>query len=436
MGTNAALGASGVSLALGLMNARGLSGLTEEVEKMKASMKTGSSEAATGAEDIFEIGDDLKTVVNDTSGLDNAVKRIDALEKKSTGLTGVPGKVTTLEGDMTELSKSVNGFEAELQGALFDLETIVDLAPDIQDLLTSWDAMSTKAGTNASGMFQAEDANLSLKYNAGDQSAYRFAGIDATKWCMYGASNAGKGPDGKAPPRHGKVTGDAIRVRVHDAAHSGFVVENSSAKGVFSVNGSGDTLMGNTYCGSLSGTMAGLAHSSKFGATSYAVAQTHDGITHINASNEKPVTIGNNGVAKVWVDGSPSRTLVLSNSPGTAETRLNHNGHNIFYAANGQIHSFRFGGDTTSVCDIHEGGVNMAGVLKVGGTDVKAYIDTKVDALTKRVQALESTQGNYVEFSDTVRLYNHSSKNNLGNDTRGPIFGASDVRARYSIVKD
>ena len=449
MSTNAALGASGVSLALGLMNSRGLSSLSEEVEKMKASMNVNTdtspvSEAATGAEDIFDIGDDLEVVTNDTSALDNAVKRIDALEKKSTNMVGVPGKVSTLEGDMTELSKTVKEFEAELQGTLFDVETILDLAPDIQDILTNWNTMSTKAGINNNGMFQAEDANLSLKYNAGDKSAYKFAGIDADNWCMYGASNGGTGPDGKAPPKHGKVTGNAIRMRINDTTNSGFMVENHNAKGVFSVNGSGDTLMANTYCGSLNGTMAGMAHSSHFNATNYSIAQTHDGKTHINASNERPVTIGNNGVPKVWVDGASNKTLVLKNSPGTTETRLNHNGHNIFYAGDSQIQTFRFGTSTKGVCDMTKSGVDVHGVLKVNGTDMWTFIagvstkvnnlTNKVTTLTSRVSSLEAKQYKYVEFTDRVGLYNQNAKKYISSN--GAVSADSDSsHARYNIVK-
>lgn len=443
MSTNAALGASGVSLALGLMNARGLSGLSEEVEKMKASMNATSdappvSEAATGAEDIFEIGDDLKVVENETLALDNAVKRIEALEKGSTSLSGVPTKITALEDDMTDLSKALKEFEVELQGTLFDVETIVDLAPDIQDLLTNWNTMSTKAGINNNGMFQAEDTNLSLKYNAGDKSAYRFSGIDSTAWAMYMASNSGKTPKGNAPPKHGKVTSNAIRMSVGGNPSQGFIVENDT-NGVFSVNGQGDTLMGKTYCGTLDGETSCVAHANHFSTANCALRQTKEGTTFLNAANERSIGLGNNGVSKVIIEGSPTKTLKIKNNSGTSDTRLNDNGHNFFIADDGKHQVFRFGSSTNSICDIRKDGVRVKGVLYLNGANVKSSLDSltsKISALTTRVSSLESKQGKYVEFTDTVRLYNHSVKKNLGNDTRGPIFSNSDTRAHYSIVKD
>lgn len=396
MSTKAALGASGASLVLSLINARGLSSLSEDVEKMKASMSSTPASnvpvEATGNESIFEIGDDLDTIKNDTSALDNAISRIDALEKVSANLTGVPNQVTTLEGEMEEMSKEFKELDTDIQGTLFDIENIVDLAPEIQELVTGWGSMNTKAGINDNGMFQAEDANIALKSNSGDTSAYRFTGVSSNSWAMYLANPSGKTPGGNTPPTHGKVTSNAIRMSIGANTSQGFIVENGSNDGVFSVNGYGDTLMGQTYCGTLNEDMGGVAHSSNFNTTDYALMQTKEGATSINASNERDIGLGNNGEWKVLVPGTPTTSLVIKNSDDSYNTKLNHNGQNIFVADEGKYHLFRFGENSTNVVSIQDWGLKIDGTLNLDGTNLNASITslhTKVNDLITRVNALE-----------------------------------------------
>lgn len=445
MATNAALGASGVSFALGVMNARNLNSLTEEVEKMKKSMAAPKEETADidNPDLDFDLEKDLAEIESPSDvnrkSIADVVTRVQKLEDGSDEVANASKSFSGLESTVKSLNSNFIALDADVQNTLFDVETVVNLEPDIQDLLKNWKVLGTKAFVNEKFRFHANDCKLGLIKNLGDESAIHFAGASDPNWSMYMAAPIGKSTDGKAPPSHAGVTGSALRMRVGGAATDGFIVENANHQGVFSVRSDGKTTMGSVASGNLDGNTVGVSHSNHHTLTNFAVSQNKDGTTRVNAADGRNITLGNNGSTKVVVEGSANRSLTIKNTSGTSDTHFNHEGNNYIRCASGKATVFRVGTNATNKLFVNKEGTHVNGLFEVDGVNVNSVVKTvpgqvtslvqKLEALTTRVQTIES---NYIDSRRRVHLRNHVANKYLSSD--GNVTSSkSSSHSRYEI---
>lgn len=442
MATNAAIGASGISLALGILNSRGLNSLTEEVETMKKTMASTESPVANEELDA-ELVQDLQTIDSpsqiNAKSIADLVTRIQDLESDSEKISGNAENVTSVKGDLKDLNSKVLALDVDIQETLFSVETVVGLQPDIEDIVRNWNTFTTKAFVTEDLKFHANDCKLGLTKNLGDKSAVHFAGMKDPSWSMYMSNPSGKSPDGKAPLTHGLVSGNALRMRVGKEPTEGLIVENSDRKGVFSVNSQGTTVMGNLVSGDLGDGSCGIAYRGYFNDKSYAICQDKNGATRVSAALNKSVVIGNQNRSKVVVEGADEKSLSIRNNGNTNFTHFNNNGHNIVYCEDGKITTFRVGRNTSNKLKIDKGGVHVSGLMTVDGVNVNnvvksinSRVDKLEDTLLSRIKAIEAREKNYLDTKKTVHLRNHVANKYLSSN--GSVStSATSIHANYSI---
>ena len=434
MATNAALGASGLSLALGVMNSRTLNSLTDEVEKLKKSMTPANPDPVENAELDADILQDLSTIESPSEinrkSIADVVTRIQSMEEDMKAFSSSVEQINNSGSESTikDLNSKVLALDAEIQNTLFDVETVVNLEPDIQDILKKWDVMKTKAYVDEKLRFHANDCKLGLVKNLGDESAIHFAGSSDPNWSMYMASPNGRSTDGKAPSTHAGVKGNALRMRIGTEATDGVIIENSNRKGVFSVGADGKTTMGSMVSGDLSADMSGVSYINNHNGKEYAIAQKSNGATFVNSSEGRNLYFCVNGQVKGYFDPNVNRTLVLSNTPGTHNTHFNHDGNNYIRCANNKFTMFRSGTSGTNILRIGNQGTEVRGSFKVDGVDLA----NELEKLEKRIKVIED---NYIDTrSNRLALYNHVAKKYLssGGDLNTH---KTSIHARYTIQK-
>ena len=443
MSTNAALGASGLSFALGVMNARNLNSLTEDVENMKKSMVPAKDASIDNPELDTELESDLAAIDSPSDlnrkSIADVITRVQELEESLEGISASSGNVTTLEGSVKSLNSQFSALNAEVQETLFDVETVAALEPSIQDLLKNWKALSTRASVTEAGVFNAESSKIGMLFNNGDQTGLHFAGNTNASWTMYGSSSSGKGPDGKAPPSHAGVKGNAIRVRVGAGATDGFIVENGNRQGVFSVGSDGKTTMGNMMSGALTGDVSAISNTANFNAKGYALAQKKDGTTFVNTTEGRTIQFLNGGVLKGYFEGSPNRTLTLKNGADAGDTHFNHEGHNYIRCGAEKSTMFRVGKNALNRLSINKNGTEIKGSFYLDGSRVDDTIKGTAAAIDRLNASIKSLEGRvkdietyFIDSRRRIHLRNHIANKYIGSG--GDVDSSkSSSHSRFSI---
>ena len=448
MATNAALGASGLSFAMGVINARGLTSLTSEVEALKQTMKSSSS-ATTNVESdstSLAIDNDLASIDSpsdiNTKSIAALVSRVQELESSSTAAE--LSMTSGLDKTVSELDSKMIKMNLDLQETLFDIETVIGLQPEIEDIIKEWRLLGTKAYVTDKFMFHANDCKLGLAPNKGNESAIHFAGANNPNWSMYCSNTGGYAPDGKAPPSHGDVKGYGLRMRVGDGVNNGLIVENSSGKGLFSVDGLGNTLAGSMKTGSLvdGTTTAYLSHVSNATEAKAAVSLYKDGATRVQSCNERNVVLGVDGTDKLVVEGHSEKSISIKNGENVNNTRFNHLGGNYIFAKGTVGTVFRNDTDKNDQMTVKSDGVFVQGPLSVDGVNVNnvvktvpaqvARLEAKIEELNRRLEIIARS---YLDMTKTVLLRNHVTDLYL-NSNGEVVAPQSSNHAHFSIEYD
>lgn len=448
MATNAALGASGLSFALGVMNSRQMNFLTEEVDNMKKSMTPSHSEHPTNPDLDNELSDIASRSDFNKKSIEDVVSRIQELEDSVGGVDSLSDETADTASELKDLKSEFDTLDAKFQDTMFDVETVVGLEPSIQDLLTNWKSFNVVASVTDADVFTSTLSNMGMIFNHGEASAIRFNGLNSSSWAMYGSSASGKGPDGKSAPVHGDVTGNAARVRIGNSATDGFIVETSDRKALFSVGSNGKTMSGSVVSGVIdsSSGMGAVSHASNFNNKIFAIAQASNGETFVNAREDTKLNFSVNGVTKGYFEGPPSKTLTLKNMPDADDTHFNHNGNNYILCGANASTVFRAGKDRHNRLTVNKDGTYVSGLLSVDNVSVNDVVkDTpgqitslseKISDLTGIVEAL-STRVGTIESKYLDRTVDHTIRNTSKNkylNANGDVgTHRTDAGARYRI---
>ena len=394
MSAFASLGVSGTSVSLGILNYRNISSLENEVEEIKGMVPPNPSADEPVTTNVPEADKDLEELNKNSTELDNVANRLSFVETNLTTLKSTKDTFNTLQAEGEALSSGFKNLDLDIKDTLSNIQNLVELSPEIKDLLDNWKILKTKAYTeeNASGdeTFHVKQCKIGLSHNHGDKNALHFNGIDSPSWTMYMAGPSGLSPSGGSVVAHENVTGNAMRILVGTGSDQGFIVEKSDTelgtKGVFSVSGAGTVTAGSATVKDLSSEYAGFAHSSHMGNDTFAVSQNPAGSTILNSGPGKDIHLCINGEPKVRIDPSANNTLGIMNGPNTSDTLFNLGGDNIITTRDGARTRFRNGVSEVDHLSVNDTGVNVNGSLHVNGSNVSQRIQN----MYTRIQAIET----------------------------------------------
>lgn len=331
-------------------------------------------------------------------------------------IKGVDSSVETMNVSVGQNGSSIQQVSSDLtdlalkNDALGDLIDLVDgnqeqTKDNLITLTKSWTELSAKAYVS-DGLFNAKDlkaenCDLSIPQNDGANYGLRFGAPSTKNWMIYASNTAGQNPNGGKPLAHGEVTGSALRMKLDSDVKSGFIIENNSNQGVFSVSTTGATRMSNSKIWDTGSDEVAFGHHSRDGA----IKQKSNGEVSINSGNNKTISFCPNGVEMASLNSSGGFSVL--NDSSTRSTILNGNGHNIIYSAVGKGTHFRVGTSGSSIATINSNGL-LLGSRNVG---------TSLTDLEARVASLESlitnTRNTYVQKGGDVRLYNYGKNRYL-----------------------
>lgn len=373
MSVYASLGASGLSIALGLANSRSIAGLSRDVEDMRAAIAPENLE-----------GSATTTISGGDTSPASIEKRLASLETLETsvslGLDATKIDLSGLRAAEERLSAGSKRLGIEVKDLLLDIENLTEVSPEIRDLLEEWGAMKSAAymgGTNDE-VLQISRCRVGFQKNRGPESAIHFNDVGDPNHSMYVSASAGYSP--------AMSTGDALRIRVGEGDKDGFIVETTGAgpslRGVFSVSSrDGSTTMGSA---SIKTTrFSHLEHAD--GARSYAVSQNANGLTGLNSSLGQEVQLCIGGQPRVRA--GPTNVLSIKNGNSVADTQFGKDGETILVSRNGAHTRFRTGSSGVDSLAVSSAGVRINGDLTVQGVDIKQ----EIMRLFSRVDAIEGT---------------------------------------------
>ena len=369
----------------------------EQITNLRASVTAVEDDVSTNESDIGL----LETSVTDVqSGVTAANERIDALVSTSSSLETSLGTTNTSvaqsTSDISQMSKDLTALTLGVD-ALGDAVTLVDgnetdTRENLAALTSSWNDLKSKAYVSGDVLnavnLRATNSNIALGFNDGQKYALHLGPITNSNWCLYASSPAGKGPDGKNPKAFDDVTKYAARLRLDGSANSGFIVENDTGTGVFSVSQQGFTRMSAGKIGDLS-TATAFAHNTLLSSKYYAIKQQPNGYTYVNSYNSLNFCAKDKTKAYITSDGF--RVVNQAGSPtsfglvGTVTNDIRGDGQTRFIVGN-------------SVKAAATSSGFLAGGYNVGSS----FAD-----LFKRVTAIEDS---YISKNKRVRLRNHVQK--------------------------
>lgn len=394
MSAFASLGVSGTSLSLGILNSRNISSLSSEVEGIKSNMPPTPSSDEPVTTNVPEADKDLEDLDKNSTELDNVANRLSSVETNLINLKATKDTFNTLQAEEETLSSGFKNLDLDIKDTLSNIQNLVELSPEIKDLLDNWKPIKTKAymeeDTSGSENLHIKQCKIGLLPGQGDKSALHFNGVDSPLWTMYLAGPSGVSPSGGPVVAHENVTGNAIRMIVGPGSNQGLIVEKSDpvlgARGVFSVSGSGTVTAGSATVKDLSSEYTGFAHSSRMGDKTFAVSQNPTGSTVLNSGPGEDIHLCINGEPKVRIDPSANNTLEIKNGHNTSNTLLNLGGDNIITTRDGAYTRFRNGVSEVDHLSVNNTGVNVNGTLYVNGSDVAQRIQN----MYTRVQTIET----------------------------------------------
>lgn len=373
MSSYASLGLSGVSLTLGLVNSRSINDLSEKVKELKSNIVPEETKLdpvlIPEPTNIPGVDNDLDVLNNDNTEIINIEKRIESLEKAILSMETTKDTLSSLKIEDEALSTESKRLEVEVKDLLLDIENLVDMKPDIDDILYKWQSMSTRASlvTNETG---DEILNISqCKLGLHQDSSIHFNGIEDTDWTM-------------------KKSEDALRVRVGEGVDKGFIVEsmnNSAIKGVFSVSSDdGSVTMGSAVIRDVSKGRSGFSHVGHSNdPLGYAVSQEDTGRTTVNSATGEYIHMCINGEPRVYIGSlsENSASMGIKNGSNTNSTYFDKDGENVIVSRSGASTRFRTGDSIVDNLAVSNTGVRVNGTLKVGDTNVKQTIENLFNRL-------------------------------------------------------
>lgn len=399
MSKKATLSASGLSLALGVINMSSLSSLTSSVEELKASMVPAKKSVTIPQSqnvNLFGSTAPEQTIVSSGNDeVDAMAVRAVAVRNGITSLSQRAVDVGLIKENTDSITKKLEGLEDSIQNVAFYVETLASIAPSTVDFATKWELFGTRAYLDDDSTTHLLDCKLGFIKNRGNKSAVHFAGLGDNNWSMYTSAPVGKSTDELSPQGHSGVNGNAVRMRLGTTPTVGLVVEapgGSGTKNLLSVDSKGKTTIMSAALGNPSSNtkeMAGFSHKSRHSTRDCAVNQEKDGPTKINSAIGTRLRLSNNGMTKLTIEPDDSYTLVVDNKPGVTDTVFNHQGNNsICCEANGSTR-FRSGKDDTDRLLVKNTGVFVEGVLSIDNISVNEMIRQ----LTSRVSQAETSSG-------------------------------------------
>lgn len=401
MSKKATLSASGLSLALGVMNTSSLSSLTSSVEELKASMEptasTVKSVPVPQDQNINLFGSTAPEQAIVSSGdddIDTMAVRAVAVRNGINTMDQRATDVGLIKDDTEAISKKLEDLEDSIQNTAFDVETLVGIAPSTVEFSDKWEVFGKRAYLDDS-ITHLTNCKLGFIRNRGNKSAVHFAGLGDHGWSMYTSAPVGKSTDESSPSAHSGVNGNAVRMKLGNAPDVGFVVEaldKGVTRNILSVDSKGKTTIMSAALGNPGDhtkELAGFSHKSRHSVRDCAVYQEKDGPTKINSADGTDLVLENNGVSKVTIKPSDNHTMVIDNKNGVRDTLFNSNGHNIiFCGANGST-NFRSGEDETNRLQVKKAGAFVEGVLSIDNISVNEMIRE----LTFRISNAEASSG-------------------------------------------
>lgn len=391
MSAYASLGLSGASVSLGVVNSRTISSLVEEVETIKNTIPPVNEPVEPVTTNVPEADKDLEELDNSATELENVTKRLASIETSLINLNETKGPFDTLQLEKEKLSTNFRNLDVEIKDTLLDIENLVALTPEIRDVLDNWKTLKTKASMDEDGeTLRISQCNLGLLKNQGDKSALHLDGVDNPLWTMYMSNTSGSDPSGNKPVSHAQVKGNALRMVVGPGPNEGLVVERAGAElgatGVFSVGGTGIVTAGSATISDFIPDSAGFAHSNQMGHNKMAVLQTNSGMTTLNSSPGSDLHLCINGEPKVRIDPSSKNTMGIKNGANASDTFFNLDGDNIITTRDGAYTRFRSGTSEVDHVMVNNTGVNVNGILEVGGNNVSQ----RIESAYTRIQSIET----------------------------------------------
>lgn len=398
MGT---IGVSGVSLVSGIVHANTLSSLTKEVDNLKKSMK--GEDTNTGIFEDTEV--ETENIDAGLTPIEQIEEVVKAAETTMTSVSTVPNEISNLRKKVNTETNNIGNLDTKIADTTENIQPLLDVSAEMEEIVREYKLFSGKSHISDGGQFHGEDCNIGLIGNRGDLSAIHMAGLKNKKWAMYMGHTSGRGPSttsstiGRTPPSHGKVTGEALRMRVGGESNEGIIMENEQGEGVFSIGSTGRMSAGPAVFGDIDSETVGFAHIGKLSPTNFAVAQTKTGTTKLNASADQELQLCTNGNPVVWLN--PLGALIVKNKEGSANTVFNNKGENSIVCSRGSTTEFDINGSTTPILLTGEGETRIHNKFYINGKNLM----TTLDEISTRMTALDGKSSTSTSTSTTSSVF-------------------------------
>lgn len=335
--------------------------------------------------------DTTVSTISDVDGkLSGAISRIDALDVNAAQLASDITDVVLSVDQLGDNISLVNGAGIATQESL-------------ENLYDSWNAFNSTAFVANNRLdvtsIRALKSNIGLVANKGEESAIHFAGLDNPNWSMYLANGSGKTTSGGSPRGYGSVSGSALRMRLDGDSTSGFMMENDSGVGIFSVSSLGQTQIMNGRIGDILDNVPAFGYRGQMTYDTAAISQDNRGTTRISSALGRTISFAIDGVTRAYVsDTSLTIKNGAINTDVTKDTIFNSGGtgRNYIRANTGESTYFSFGNKGASI-KVEQDEITIAGL----------QMKTELEALKARVATLEAKD--YVLNGHTVHLKNHNN---------------------------
>jgi len=339
--------------------------------------------------EILAVDERLNIVRTDLSDLSNAT-------------TGLQQRMDASESNAVELSAQISDAVLNIDSlgdniSLLD-DILVDTKEALEVLTDSWNGFNSVAfvgdGKLQVSTLQAEGCNIAFNHGKADESALHWtSNLNDSGWVSYLGKTDSVGPDGLEPKSFGVVTDWAIRTRIGTSSNQGFILENNSGNGVFSVSSRGVLEVGSHSRISDLFSNAYFGHGDQYGVEGFCVIQNASGKTQINSAADQDLNLCQGGTPYVTLsDGG----LNVLNPSGTNITHFNYKntGNNFIRSSEATHFSFGTASPTVSV---------TTGEITANGKELRSSIV----ALEARVTALEKKQ--FILNGDDVRIRNENN---------------------------
>lgn len=395
--------------------------VTSELVDIRSTAAQNGNDIATNAASIGMVEVSIGDIVSDLNIVqENANSLSGFVTDVSGSLDTTVSRVATLESNQETISSGLSNLTLTTDALGDNLDLVDGLGQDtksnLESLTSAWNAFNATAfvanGILGVSNLSAELCNIGFQSNKGDTNALHFNTLQASNWTMYLANKTGLTPDGNTPSSYGAVTGYALRARLDANTANGFMFENSSGEGIYSITSGGvstqkgNSSIANAKVGDLGSEWCGFSNTNRFSSGGFAIAQKNDGQTTVNSANSKTLGFSVNGTRRAYCASKTS--FVIDNPTGEWDTIFNHVDSGNNYIRSDSSTTFHFNSASAGSTVITKGEVTVDGVA------VKA----KLADLESRLAAMEAknfiVSGNsvYMKNSNNSKLLRKASSNN------------------------